>query len=403
MTAPTNQAIKITAITDAAPAPPKLFVTKKGGELFQEVEVGPWTGVTAVPKPIERVPSNRWHGAKIPYDVFRQVLAFFEWSMEETKSETIVNLFLNEGTGEWQALVLPQAGYNGMTVKLIDDHPNRIPTYQRLGRGWRPMGTVHHHCTASAFQSGTDSNDERSKEGIHVTIGDVTSRRYTIHARTSFREEMTSAILGDWFHAAEPAVYGYLPPSLHEEALEYQLTEPPVDRSFPDWWKANVIKVERPVVIYNSRAPHFGDHHDGTTMARKWEDDGWHLKDGVWKKKAAAEAAAALSLTTRRAFFKRALEDLQREYQLEPDEIPVFLENMLDPVYSDIILALRECDLTPEEGAEVTAELNGEVGALSAEEEREQDMTLQDVLEERAAAAAEAEAQQSIREYYGDV
>ncbi len=31
--------------------------------------------------------------------------------------------------------------------------------------------SAHHHCSASAFQSGTDEENERGQDGLHITVG----------------------------------------------------------------------------------------------------------------------------------------------------------------------------------------------------------------------------------------
>ena len=45
------------------------------------------------------------------------------------------------------------------------------------------FGTVHHHCSTSAFQSGTDEADETNREGFHFTIGNLDKEDIDIHFR----------------------------------------------------------------------------------------------------------------------------------------------------------------------------------------------------------------------------
>jgi hypothetical protein len=209
---------------------------------YRQITAGPWTGVEEL-RLEERTPTNRWAGGKIPLALWREVLSFLEWSQEATKSETVVNLFYHYDTHRWAAMVLPQKGFNGMTITLLPDHPQTVPTFQRLGDGWEQFGTVHHHCRASAFQSGTDSADERTKEGLHITIGDLESARYSIHARTSFRTHMHQAVLSDWFDVVPQEVLAVLPEHLWDHAITHCLTTP-VHGEFPSWWKENVVRVE---------------------------------------------------------------------------------------------------------------------------------------------------------------
>ena len=217
--------------------------------LFRMVQAGDWSGVEEAPVPnTNAAPAHRWYGGRISDKLWREVLAFLEWSYKETKSEAIVNLFYHETTRQWAALALPQKGYTGMTAELMPEHPDTTPTFARLGAGWEQFGTVHHHCSAAAFQSGTDSADERTKEGLHITIGNLgRSSGYSIHARTSFRRQMFDAVLNDWFEF--PGVtLSDLPVEMSQRVLEYKLTRPNhPDHAFPDWWKANVIRVAPPL------------------------------------------------------------------------------------------------------------------------------------------------------------
>jgi len=42
---------------------------------------------------------------------------------------------------------------------------------------------VHHHCSTSAFQSGTDEADEVDREGIHFTVGNLNTDEFDLHCR----------------------------------------------------------------------------------------------------------------------------------------------------------------------------------------------------------------------------
>ena len=263
-----------------APAnPPSQSLIVSGAKLYKKNTVGPLAGLTEVPFKQEEKPTHGWNGKKIPAGLWRQILSFFEWSYETTKSETMVNLFYHEDKG-WVALVLPQAGYNGMTVALIPDHAKVPETYARLGEGWGVitdggyvtgvmMGTVHHHCSASAFQSGTDKHDEQGTEGLHITIGHVGCAKYSIDARVSFNGTFTPANFADWFQLS-PTIAELLPTNMHHEALVGFLTKKPPQITFPEWWKENVIKVERPTVIgfqqqYGQNGYYGGGNYCGDT------------------------------------------------------------------------------------------------------------------------------------------
>jgi hypothetical protein len=233
-----------------------LIVNKN--KLYKRNDVGPLGGLVEVAFRTEEEVTHEWRGKKIPMGLWRQILSFFEWSYETTKSETMVHLFYHEDKG-WVALVLPQAGHTGMTVELLPNHANVAETYARLGEGWGVvtdggyitgilMGTVHHHCSSSAFQSGTDRNDEITTEGLHITIGHVGQAKYSIDGRVSFNKTFTKANFADWFQLS-PTIADLLPSEMHSAALAGTLTKRPAQITFPEWWKENVIKVERPATI----------------------------------------------------------------------------------------------------------------------------------------------------------
>jgi hypothetical protein len=207
----------------------------------------------------EASPSMRWTGAKIPDAVWQQIVSFFQWSYEETKSETQVRLMLNTDTGEFKAHAFPQKYGTGMTAKELSDNPDyeRQLNEQMAGGNWIKFGTAHHHCSTGAFQSGTDSADE-TEMGIHITLGNINSPAHTIHARVSLTIPGTlaedgsvaskashayyTAVLSDWFHA--PPLPMPLPESIREDIVKYQLCTPvPKDRlQFPPGWAENLIK-----------------------------------------------------------------------------------------------------------------------------------------------------------------
>lgn len=235
--------------------------------LYSTIEAGPWAGLQATPIPeVTDVPTHRWTGAKIPVALVRQILAFFAWSMETTKSETVVHLMFHEDLG-WEAIVLPQEGHTGMTVKLLPDHENRTPTFQRLGlpngKPYHQMGTWHHHCSASAFQSGTDKSDELTKEGIHLTTGDLGKPKLSVHARASFRKTLTDVVLSDWFECGAAGVAEHL----QAAQIQWELCQPAADTdTFPTWWTENVIKVVTPQYQLVQRT---------IPAARTWSREDW--------------------------------------------------------------------------------------------------------------------------------
>ncbi len=256
------------------------IIKDKGGKLFSLVNMGHWSA-TAPIECKEGSPIHRWHGKKIQPDQWRQVLAFFLWSLEETKSEAMIHGYYHEEHG-WHFLVLPQKGYTGMTVKLIEDHEGLKEAEATLPGVWKPgepwdekynaagkwerRCTVHHHCRSSAFQSGTDHADEKNKEGLHITIGKLDEAKFDIHARCtpppSIKGEMTPVEYSDWFDL-DPNVAVQVPAELHGILIAHNLVRPPTNREFPEWWKKNVIRVAEPAQTMGYGMSQLPSHYQG--------------------------------------------------------------------------------------------------------------------------------------------
>lgn len=229
------------------------MLVKCDKDLYQAVQAGPWFGLAKVQVTEAQEPRHRWAGLKRPLELAQQVSSFFEWGYDLTKGETMAHWFYHPEQG-WQVLILPQRGYTGMTVKVIEDHAQYVPTFQRLGEGWEMMGTDHHHCSGGAFQSSVDQNDEVGKEGLHLTYGNIGSNQYSLHARASFRRTLLACNLSDWYEL--PAAFQSLPVPLKDQIVEHQLRTPDKAVAFPEWWKENVIRETR-VTTYGGNQQHW--------------------------------------------------------------------------------------------------------------------------------------------------
>ena len=114
----------------------------------------------------------RMHINPIPAQTGAKILEFFKEVYSEYRGEAIVLLFYNETTGKYrvvpphQKVTASACDYNrGITVK-----------------GFTMIGTIHSHANFSAFHSGTDDDDEKTFDGLHITYGHVTSEECTISA-----------------------------------------------------------------------------------------------------------------------------------------------------------------------------------------------------------------------------
>jgi hypothetical protein len=106
---------------------------------------------------------------------------------------------------------------------------------------WLYFGTVHHHCSASAFQSGTDEANERNQDGLHLTVGRLDAERHDLHARFYLNENCFEPDLGRFWPVA-PALAEQVPATLLHEVARFQMGAKVVV-DFPDAWRKNVIEV----------------------------------------------------------------------------------------------------------------------------------------------------------------
>jgi hypothetical protein len=216
-------------------------------------------------------PSNPfvWKGSKMPYALWEQVMGFLRWSQQEHKSESMLIFFYHAENRQWGIACFPQET-NGMTVKLLETDPQYPVVRAQFGRGWVQFGSIHHHCTAGAFQSGTDSADELQKEGVHITIGKVEDIETESHARFVYKGICYPAKIHEWIEQPEWA--NQLPPSLKDAESECLILESCMGVPPPDNWKSQVKKpVCTPVTTYM-----------GAQQADFWDSHEWSPKKGKY-------------------------------------------------------------------------------------------------------------------------
>ena len=206
------------------------------GQVFAPVENDLFRGWEPVKLP-EGNPTLAWKGKKIPLDVWYPLSAFMR---KFHQHECMAKFYYHAELG-WRAWVWPQKYGTGMTISELADHPLRYPQWVAyFGSGWSDAGTLHHHCNAGAFQSGTDSNDEKTQTGLHITLGKMTEQKLDIHTRATFRGTFWEAPLDNWFE--KPPVVDQLPSGIQTEVLKhYILACLPSDVTWPKEWEGNLI------------------------------------------------------------------------------------------------------------------------------------------------------------------
>lgn len=186
---------------------------------------------------LNQVPEDQqvlhWKKAKIPFGTWLQIVAFMKWSYDDTKAEAQLRLFYNEETDEWKPVVYPQYKGTGLYTEEAKEHELRDVALAEVpvSEGWTEAGTVHHHCTISAFQSATDLKDEIEKNGLHITLGYMNKTDfYDFHARATFRKICYDVEISEWIDD----MGGGLP------ALTQAITNP--TELFPEEWQERLIE-----------------------------------------------------------------------------------------------------------------------------------------------------------------
>jgi len=105
------------------------------------------------------------HLPKIPSKVFCKVVSFFRAAYEKYKGESAIVLYFNEKKNQYK-IVVPEQKVSGVAVDYEVDTEQTVP-------GYKLVGTIHSHANFGAFHSGTDQNDEKNFDGLHITVGNV--------------------------------------------------------------------------------------------------------------------------------------------------------------------------------------------------------------------------------------
>jgi len=212
-------------------------------------------------------PVFEWKGERIPSYLWKQIVSFMCYTDKKYYSEAQLRLVYQPEHDWWDVVVLPQYVGTGMSSKEIADHKNREAILAQY-EGWKEWGTVHHHCAGVAFQSGTDLNDEKEKNGVHITLGHIGSEVMSAHCRVSFRTLFYGTVLEDWVEGDEPLVA--------------------TTAVFPEAWKDQLFLKPKPVAVQTVWAGWMGakpgrrfhvplssckDPHDWTTPSWKEDED----------------------------------------------------------------------------------------------------------------------------------
>jgi len=207
------------------------------GIVVMHQDLGLYSGLIATMTTPVKNPQLGWSGTKISLRQWKIIISFLRWTYQKFNSESQMRLYYNDRTHKWKPIVLPQEVDTGMTSTEIEGHDARGAILDTVphDKGWRPAGTIHHHCNISAFQSGTDYADEIAQNGLHLTLGFVGSKCLKLHGRASFRKIMYTIDIPQWLDVKEADI------------------GKPYEVKFPQVWKDCCIPKPEPQWKQNQR------------------------------------------------------------------------------------------------------------------------------------------------------
>jgi hypothetical protein len=249
-----------------------------------------------------------YNGPKIPPEMWRQVLSYFKWCYDTYKSECQVRLYVSPTNNTWRAWAFPQEAKTGMTARELDneDAKTQRAELDMNPPDWIYFGTVHHHCAASAFQSGTDADNEKNQDGLHITIGKMDEKKHDIHVRF-YRKGLKFTPDMSWFYDVEPelelvkqwmaespvTLAANLSPTLFlghatKDDLAKSLMCEPSSVEFPQAWRENIVEI-KVVVPYTTPYTHpipIGGTHQSSYTPSTYSPEGepsWRRAQRAWK------------------------------------------------------------------------------------------------------------------------
>ena len=194
-----------------------------------------------------------WHDIpQLPAGLVGQAWSFFQQIYKDLGTEAMVYITWHREKG-YRFFIPPQWNTGG--------HVNSKFTPEHITDGWQNVGTIHSHCNFSAFHSGTDHNDAKQQDGLHITIGHVNSDKPSYAV-------MVSVGGVNWDFKIED-VTGETP-----ELVQH-----------PRWWERYVQKAEVKTTGYQS-PPNYSGWVQGSiwnNQTHKWDPPPEKPKDGSFR------------------------------------------------------------------------------------------------------------------------
>ena len=190
----------------------------------------------------ESHPKLSWNAGKMRWDMWDDIKNICAYTYKEHKSECMIRFYFNQEHNDWKAVFMPQQ-MAGMTVK--DQLCSETLIEEECTNGWIEAGSLHHHCSSGAFQSGTDEKDEESQIGLHITLGKMNADQYEIHSRFRTTDGFKDVNLMSFFEVPEwleSVPQHYKEKMLFNVMCDLALSPGDPDKAREDWIKRIVPK-----------------------------------------------------------------------------------------------------------------------------------------------------------------
>lgn len=133
---------------------------------------------------------------KIDAKTLYKALLFFRSVYNEHHAEAIVLITYKEEDQTYslfcpnQKVSSAHLDYDREFAQRLDFvRDNEDPDWVKLlQEGYIPVGTIHSHCNFQAFHSGTDTADEASFNGVHITLGHVVSAEFSVSSSLALND-----------------------------------------------------------------------------------------------------------------------------------------------------------------------------------------------------------------------
>ena len=256
--------------TNTASTPPPIFLHE--GKAWTEENRFPWI----VPKRIkipEKQTALRYLGSKIKWSDHFSWTSFLKWAYDEFGGEAQLQLF--QGPQGWRAV--PAYQYESDSLHTDELELDELTEEQRADHDrvrkelfdldFHLIGTYHSHANSSAFQSGTDANNEKDQDGLHITMGNLGSPVHSIDGRVYIDKEKYSDIIWSVFYEGFPDLPKTVDEKTNSNLIKAKLLEF-TETPFPDWWKTRVVPDTR-----TSRFPVKKVNNNYYGHGTAWHDD----------------------------------------------------------------------------------------------------------------------------------